>query len=377
MQVLVDNIEVSIEDTVVNRSPYLRTIRDTSVGVSMVDNIVTMDVLSLKEFLSYKSFIGYGNITCIATLYKVCDYMGHYDIPKDHNYTNGYYKAILFDWWNLKYGPKKLEVLLSAAPDCYVKAIDDIMGTNDYYIGGLYVLRKIFDGIPWPNADIYSLSKDTIEYAINHCKVNGISCVVHPDHVSIDLDSTNITIKIKTKEYPNTCSILDDVSVDCCSLLYYSKDSTILCNNRGSYSITNHINNFCPERYTSDYCISLLRFQSLGIRYYLPGLDRSIVYDRHIEDCIVNYHKINHISEVPWMDITLDPKLLGHYCKDTYEMHEYMVSTYDTIDILVICYTYGLKIDPVCCDTKMISIDNKDYTVQLKSMQDFYNLTRF
>jgi hypothetical protein len=369
MHLIVDNIQVTLGDNVIDRSPYLRTLRDTNVGLDMSeDNIVKIDVLSIREFNSYITFLNTGNVVGIEGLYKTCDYMGHYDIPKNHGYTNGYYEAILLDWWNSKYN-RELTMVMQYLDVACLTELDKIFGSKEYCIVGEYANNMYYGRKEYSNIDIYLSDRTHITYAIDYCKTNNYPITVCGDVV--DIITGLKPVHIILKEHSSPYSILEGMDLDClCCLI---KDRKIYCNSRGSYSLKRKINNFNPDKYSSTYCDKLLKYNSIGIKYFLPGLDRNIVYDRYIEECIKNYHFINPNHEVPWLDMTVDVKLLGHYCGMMKNVSGYIRRTYDTVDILLICYAYGIMYDQEEIPDEQ-EIHSK---IQLRSMQDFYLLTRF
>lgn len=375
MQVILDGVQITLYNNVIDRSPYLRTLRDTNVGLDMTEeNMVKIDVLSVREFNSYITFLNSGKITGIEGLYKVCDYMGHYDIPKDHGYTSGYYDAILLDWWNSKYN-RELTVAMQFLDEGCLVELNKIFGSTEYCIVGGYVTNIYYGNHKeYSDIDVYLLNGSILHGAIDYCKTNNISYVLRK--ATLDIHTKFGRVQVSLKEYSNTYSIIEDMDLDCCCSLI--KDNKIYTNIRGFYALKHKINNFNPDKYSSAYCDRLLKYYNRGIKYFLPGLDRNIVYDKYIEECIKNDHFINPKHSVPWLDSTVDVKLLGHYCGIMEDVFKYISRTYDTVDILVICYAYGIMYDPEYGNIDESTVTPEEHSkIQLRSMQDFYMLTRF
>lgn len=358
--ILEEGIEYRVPNNVVELTPYLRTLRDTEVPKEVQDDAYIVNNVTLREMEIYCRFMYDSDIrrANIPTLIHVSDFLGN-KLPIDHGYPIDYYVALIKDWWIENVGHKLIKVQYKHVQSNYVKFLNDVLGSELYYIVGGYAL-SLYNNAPetYSDVDVYLKNKDDLNTILSHCDNNNIHYRIHKHVVNIMLTSTSAPLQIILSEYTNISDVVSSFDVDCCCIMYH--DEWLYMNNRARRSVKHNIICFVPEYYSSCYSSRLIKYSNrYGYTIYIPG-----------------FKGISNIGKV---------------CKDLLDINGFIDEEYDDNDKLLIYTSFKIPQDTsILYKTRYSSYASEDqilsqpswdedingkYRIPLNNMQQFFNLT--
>jgi len=322
MELVVSGTKVFLEQSIVDKSPLLSNLNGQVIK------------LSIKSFNTYLDFVQNNNITDVEGLESVLNYMGH-DHPRNYGYKNEYYKALLLDWWLNEMMPH--HVSFKPFKEKY-EFVTQMLGSDDYCISGSSALSLLCDSITPKDIDVFLLehnADEIVEHAIEYCKKKSITYSIHA-HV-INVKSKVGNIQIVMKKHKTMYDIVKNFDVDCCCTLLHKNVAYV--SRRGEYAINNKINHFNIDNYTPAYCNRLLRYNGRGFNVFLPGIDVKSINVPELNELIRIKASQMEFIEIPWLDSSSDPHILGRYLDIVLPRHD----LYDPMSKLLIVYAYGIK----------------------------------
>lgn len=353
MQVILsNNYTYTIDNNVVECSPYLKTLRDTLIGKDMEDESYVLDNITLRSMLIYHRFIVYGciKISNIDELMEISSYMGN-TLPYNHGYPDKYHVALIKDW-RLQHISKDPELQLIDESTCRTESImflDEVFGVNGYYIVGKYVIDICKDKCNgYNNIDVYLTKPKLLDNLLEYCENNNIRYLFGKQSVIIYYKTDFITVFMF--KYNNMKEIAYDMDVDSMMIIYHNKG--IYQTYTYEYADEHNVNYFRPEKYSLIYSSNLMSMYNLGYKIIIP-----------------NFEPLEDIS-------IIDPCKIG----EKHNINQYY--SYD--DQLLICVSFNisngripynehrgqdyLELQEWRCGSKI------DY-IPLRTMDDWFNLT--
>lgn len=361
--ILSENILYTIPNKVVEYTPYLRTLRDTSNNKDMDDNRYILDNITLRQIGVYSNFILSCDIRIanIPTLLYISDFLGN-KLPIDHGYPIKYYIAMIKDWWmeNISREPIAHSYNTSRY-DNHIDIrnfLDNVIGRESYYIAGSYAcyICNIFNNPS--DIDVFLKDKSKVDDIINACNNTGLKYKIHKHVINIVFGNLSIPIQIVLNQYDSMVDIMSSFDLDSCCFIYYNH--VIYCNNKATYALNNKVNHFRPEQYSD-------RYSSRLLKYYKRGFD----------------------IEIPKFVPLEDMSLIGNSYVYPYD---YLEEQYDENDQLVLYKSFNIKpvedrdyivkhTNSYSSDEELLSVPAWEedlfdkYKTPLENMDQFYGLT--
>lgn len=359
--ILAQGIQYTIPDTVVEHTPYFKTLIETNINKDMKEDSYVLKDITLRDISIYCRFID----TCeikganIDTLLHISDYLGN-KLPINHGYSKDYHIVLIKDWWIDNIGHDLIQtqkVYGEYSRNEHIRFLNDMIGEKQYYIAGGYATSMLLEYPLYGDVDVYLKNNADVDKIELYCNNNNIPYKIHKHVINIRYmgDIKPIQI-ILDGPYEYMSDIISQFDLDSCCIIFY--DGIFYTNNRGEYAIKNKVNNFRPEMYSERYSSRLLKYLNRGFKISLPNF-------------------------VPLMD-------LYSMCHDINlcNINNYIEEEYDDNDKLIIYCSFNIQHVGACSnysgyasnDTVLsIPIWEKDiftkYRIPLESMEQFYSLT--
>lgn len=283
MEILCGSDTFTIEDKYIEYSPYLRTIKDTSLSVEKENGAIVLED-NPEVLQQYLLFLQGEDFEMNEEIAEFFDFMGHennmcYPLDywkiklKDNWVRDNFYKYELWrdPYYKLIEIPIQNHIYLSK-----LKPIDEesLQGKPLYIAGGAALFMA--GGIDkHDDIDIFTTDKDIAFKWVEKTAEFGHS--IFTDVVSWQALSCNKTMQLILRVYKSPVETLYGFDLDCVGILYDGEK--LWATERALYSLKNKVNWFDPSRASPSYVYRLAKYMKRGFQIRVPFLDEHINED--------------------------------------------------------------------------------------------------